>query len=244
MSKPLFIACAGETFPAISQQEGDFTDWIQAGLGDGVKSFSTDVRSCPPLPEITSIAGVIVTGSQAMVSDREPWSERLAQWLRELVAQDVPVLGICYGHQLLAHAFGGEVGYHPSGIEIGTSDIRLTPGASDDPLFHTLPSQFSAQEVHRQSVLKLPQNARWLARGEFESHQAFRIGNYGWGVQFHPEFSATAMRGYITEMREVLREEGRNPDLLAANVRPSPQAHALLARFAGFALHRSQRSHA
>src|SRR5690348_8631928 len=76
------------------------------------------------------IAGVVVTGSHSMVSHREPWSERAAQWLAGVVESDrVPVLGICYGHQLLAHALGGEAGDHPAAIEIGTVQVRTTEAA-------------------------------------------------------------------------------------------------------------------
>ncbi|MFA5631990.1 MAG: glutamine amidotransferase [Porticoccaceae bacterium] len=235
MSKPLLIACAGHTFPEISAREGDFDDWISAGLGNHLPIQTLDMRQSPPLPQAASLAGVVVTGSQAMVSDREPWSERLAHWLRTLVEQNIPVLGICYGHQLLAHAFGGDVGYHPDGIEIGTTEIHLTSDAAKDPLFRDTPSRFSAQEVHRQSVLTLPEGAHWLARGAFEPHQAFRIGSCGWGVQFHPEFSATAMRGYIEQMHDALLSQKRDPHALASNVRATPQASALLARFADIA---------
>src|SRR5262245_61079370 len=88
-----------------------------------------------PLPAPESPAGVVVTGSSAMVSHREPWSELTAEWLARAVELGTPVLGICYGHQLLAHALGGAVGRNPRGREIGTVEVRsLLPG-QQDPLF-------------------------------------------------------------------------------------------------------------
>src|SRR5690606_32543938 len=170
------------------------------GLGKRLPAVALDIRQAPTLPAADALAGVVVTGSHSMVSDREPWSERAAEWLRVLTGAGVPVLGICYGHQLLAHAFGGTVGYRPGGIEIGTGDITLTESARDDALFRETPPVFAAQLVHRQSVLQLPEQAVLLARGDDEPYQAFRIGERAWGVQFHPEFSAGAMRGYLAQM--------------------------------------------
>ncbi|RYF49524.1 MAG: glutamine amidotransferase, partial [Comamonadaceae bacterium] len=67
------------------------------------------------LPAPHAVAGAIITGSWNMVTDREDWSELTAAWVREAFAGDVPLLGICYGHQLMAHALGGVVDYHPQG---------------------------------------------------------------------------------------------------------------------------------
>ena len=232
-SKPVLIACAGRTFPEISARQGDFDDWIAAGLGHDLPVVAQDIRTASPLPAAGTLAGVVVTGSHSMVSDREPWSEAAAAWLRQLTEAGVPVLGICYGHQLLAHAFGGQVDYHPGGIEIGTVAITLTDQARGDALFGNTPPCFAAQLVHRQSVLALPGDAVLLARGAFEPHQAFRIGECAWGVQFHPEFSSEAMRGYIAQLARVLAEQGRDQAALDAAVRETPHAVALLGRFAG-----------
>ena len=88
------------------------------------------------LPRREGFAGVIVTGSAAMVTERADWSERSADWLREAAHDGMPLFGICYGHQLLAHALGGEVGYNPAGPRDGhdraSSCIRRP---QDDPLF-------------------------------------------------------------------------------------------------------------
>jgi GMP synthase (glutamine-hydrolysing) len=188
-----------------------------------------DPRQGDALPAPAEISGVVVTGSHAMVSHREPWSERVAEWLAELVEQDqVPVLGICYGHQLLAHALGGEAGDHPVAMEIGTVDVQATQAARQDPLFQSLPAQFPAHVVHRQSALKLPPGAVRLAGNSFEPHQAFRVGAQTWGVQFHPEFDENAMRGYIDRLAPDLQD----PAAVREAVRPTPEASSLLQRFA------------
>lgn len=237
-SKPVLIACAGRTFPQISARQGDFDDWIAQGLGERLPATVLDIRAAQVLPAADTLAGVVVTGSHSMVSDREPWSEQAADWLRAVTVAGVPVLGICYGHQLLAHAFGGAVDYRPDGIEIGTVDVTLTDAARADALFREAPQTFAAQLVHRQSVLRLPEHAVLLASSGEEVHQAFRLGECAWGVQFHPEFSAGAMRAYIAQMTQVLVEQGRDQAALAAGVRETPHAAALLARFAAIAAQR------
>ena len=132
-----------------------------------------------------------------MVTERRDWSERSAAWLRDAAQAGMPLFGICYGHQLLAHALGGEVGDNPAGREMGTIGLELHPHAEHDPLFAGLPAQFAAQATHLQTVLRAPEGATVLARSSQDDCHAFRWGDRAWGVQFHPEFSATHMRGYV-----------------------------------------------
>jgi len=230
--KPLLIVLAGNTFPQISSTAGDFDDWIAAGLDNPPSQLRIDAREASTLPPPATLAGVVISGSHAMVTDRQPWSERLAAWLRTCVEARTPVLGICYGHQLLAHALGGRVGYRPGGLEIGTHDVTLTPAAAEDALFGTTPPAFPAQLVHAQAVLELPPGATLLASSAEEPCQAMRVGSRAWGVQFHPEFSAEAMRGYIRCKAEALIAQRRDPSALLTAVRETPEAANLLRRFA------------
>jgi len=224
LTKPLLILKVGSTHPHIAAELQDFEHWIQAGLqDDSLPVAVVDPREGQALPAQADIAGVVVTGSHSMVSDREPWSEATATWLRDTVAAEVPVLGICYGHQLLAHALGGEVGYHPQGIELGTVPVSLHEAAQDDPLFAGLPTQFDAQAAHRQSVQRLPDGATLLAGNHFEPHHAFRFGARAWGVQFHPEFGEAATRAYLVTL---------NGDVPEGAVRPTDVAASVLPRFA------------
>jgi hypothetical protein len=108
---------------------------------------------------------VLVTGSAAFVTDHADWSERSAAWLRQTAHDDLPVFGICYGHQLLAHALGGEVAYNPAGRESGTIELELQPQAAQDPLFQGLPQHFAAHATHLQTVLRAPTVPRcWPVR--------------------------------------------------------------------------------
>lgn len=233
--RPFLIVETGQPVPSM-RRYGGFPHWIRVAAGLSERdAVVVDVEHGAALPNADDFAGVIVTGSGAMVTDRADWSERSAAWLREAAHAGVPIFGICYGHQLLAHALGGEVGPNPRGREMGTFDIDTQAVASDDPLFAAAGPRFLAQTTHLQSVLRLPDGATLLARSELEPHHAFRWGERVWGVQFHPEFSATHMRGYIRARSGPLYQEGLDPVALVAGVRAAPEARAVLQRFVRFA---------
>ncbi|MFL1483049.1 glutamine amidotransferase [Marinobacter sp. LN3S78] len=234
----LLILKTGSTYPTIRQTFGDFEDWFLRHLEGAANLVVRDVTRERPPDSVTDWLGVVVTGSPAMVTEQAAWSEQTAAWLREAIGQGVPVLGVCYGHQLLAHAFGGRVGFREQGRESGTFQIGLNTDGERDPLLGQLPAEFSAHLTHAQSVLELPTEASLLARSDGEPHQAFRIGQHAWGVQFHPEFDERIMKGYLETQARDLEGEGQDPVALLANVRQTPQATSLLRRFADYACSR------
>ncbi|NZA25871.1 glutamine amidotransferase [Luteimonas sp. SJ-92] len=230
--RPLLIVVAGRPVEPL-RRHGGFGHWIRVAAGLGRREATVvDVEAGAPLPRPAGFAGIIVSGSAAMVTERLDWSERAAGWLREAAHAGLPLFGICYGHQLLAHALGGEVGDHPRGREMGTVEVACTPGCEDDPLFAALPPRFAAQATHLQSVLRAPPETVLLAASDHDGCHAFRWREHVWGVQFHPEFSAMHMRGYIRARADQLRGEGTDPQALAAAVRAAPHARRALRRFA------------
>ena len=230
-SRRFLVLETGRPVPSM-RRHGRFPHWIRtaAGLGRGEVEV-VDVQAGEAPPPHRGYAGVLVTGSGAMVSDREPWSERTADWLRDAAHAGAHLFGICYGHQLLAHALGGEVGDNPRGLEMGTVALDLHPQAGEDPLFAGLPARIHAQATHQQSVLAAPAGATVLAASALDPCHAFRWGEAAWGVQFHPEFSATHMRGYVDARRERLAAGGQDPDAILAAVRAAPDARRVLRRF-------------
>ena len=231
--RPLLIVKSGTTLPELAARRGDYENWIAAGMGlEPARVRVAAVYADAVLPAPDSLAGVVVTGSSAMVSERAPWSERAAAWLGTAALAGTPVLGICYGHQLLAHALGGRVARNPRGREIGTIEVRLRAAARGDALFAELPEPVRMQATHVESVLELPAGARWLASSAGDPHQAFAVGERAWGVQFHPEFDADIVRAYLTARREAVRAEGLDPDALLRGASDSPHGVTLLRRFA------------
>ena len=230
--KKLYIIKAGTTFSSTLHVLGDFDDWIIKALEKPELSvIIMDVVRGYPLPSPEECSGVIVTGSHAMVTDNLPWSLRIESWIPSLVAAEVPFLGICYGHQLLGRAMGGEVGYNPHCKEIGTVAISLTDESNNDPLFNGIPVIFQAHATHAQSVLKLPSDALLLAGNPHEPHHAFRSGTCAWGVQFHPEYSTEIMKAYITAQADSLRKNGGNVEDLLIKVTKTPFAQRVLSNF-------------
>ena len=234
--RPVLILKTGTTLPSLLPRRGDYEDWILAGMGlPSERASVVHAHRGEPLPEGDAAAAIVVTGSSAMVSEREPWSERAAAWLGSAVHAGTPVLGICFGHQLLAHALGGRVERNPRGREMGTVSVRARDGAADDALFASLPGVLRVQATHQESVTALPPVARLLAESDGDPHHAFAVGERAWGVQFHPEFDADVMRTYLVERSDLLRDEGLDPDALLRGVADTPDGTALLRRFAEIA---------
>jgi GMP synthase (glutamine-hydrolysing) len=243
--KPFLIIETGKPVASM-RRHGRFPHWIRVAAGlPAEAAVVVDVEHGQPLPASEGFAGVLITGSGSMVTERHAWSERSAQWLRNAADAGLPLFGICYGHQLLAHALGGEVGDNPTGREMGTVDIDLHAAAADDPLFTGLPARFAVQATHLQSVLKTPQGAAVLAQSQQDGCHAYRWRQHVWGVQFHPEFSTAHMHGYVHAKREALAREGRCARELSRTISATPDARRVLRRFVRHAraLHRAPTHH-
>ncbi|WP_115554971.1 glutamine amidotransferase [Xanthomonas arboricola] len=228
---PFLIIETGHPVPEMKRY-GRFPHWIRvaAGLAER-ETVVIDVANGDDLPDRGRFAGIIISGSAAFVTDRAEWSERSAQWLRDAAHDGKPLLGICYGHQLLAHALGGEVDYNPAGRESGTIALELHPPAEQDPLFAGLPAQFPAHATHLQTVVRAPDGAIVLAHSRQDRCHAFRWGRATWGVQFHPEFATHHMRGYVRARAECIARHGHCARTVAREVTAAPVARKLLRRF-------------
>jgi len=230
----LIILRTGDAIPSVAMERGEFTRWIQDGIGeawDGRWS-EIDIRDMnAQLPDPMAAAGFIVTGSASSVTERAPWMLRAEAWLREATLLDRPILGICFGHQLLASALGGIVVKNPRGREIGTVKVRLHDGAERDLLFRELPSAFHANATHVDTVVELPKHAERLATTALDENAAFRVRR-AYGVQFHPEIDGHLMRGYLHARKEVIVAEGLPHDDLLETAQDAPHAIDLMKKFA------------
>ncbi len=238
-SRYLAVLVLGRTVEPLIARRGDFADWFRAGLRSADPALplkTVRVFEGEPLPDPDELLGAVLTGSGSMVTDRAPWSEASIAWLARAVPTGLPTLGVCYGHQILAEAFGGRVDWNPSGREIGTIDVELTSAAAEHPLFTGLQAPLFAQATHSQSVVRLPASAALVGRSALDPHQAFAVSERAVGVQFHPEFDADIVAGYLDHRREELVGEGLDPGGIARSLRGTPEAASLLPRFAELCL--------
>jgi len=195
--KKLYIIKMGSTFQRIKEKYGDFEDWIIKRIDIDKNLIKVIDVWKDELPDIKFCKGVIVTGSHDMVTDNHPWSVKVEKWIPKLLENEIPYLGICYGHQLLAKAIGGYVDFNPEGEKFGTIMINLTNEAINDSLFSKMPPKFFAYVSHPQIVFDLPEEAEILAYDTSKIIYSFRIGKCAWGVQFHPEFDENIMKEYL-----------------------------------------------
>ena len=233
MVRTNLIIKAGTKLPSLASVNGDYEDWIADILGWGIDDYQTvAVYLNEKLPPVDKVKSVIITGAGAMVSDNEPWIAESAEWLARAAENSIPILGICFGHQLLAHALGGIVGNNPHGVEVGTVTIHLTDRASEDSLFKNIPNKFSANVSHMQSVLKIPSGAHILAYSDAELVHAFSYGNQAWGIQFHPEFDGMIVKHFIRYYDRQLKQEGQEVNALLEGASDTVESQSLLTQFA------------
>ena len=236
-NKQILILKTGHTIAGLLYAGEDFEDWFIDCSGLKEELFiTTSLHLGEDLIDLGQIRAIIVTGSPAYVTDEASWNFIAANYIKEAHQLGIPILGVCYGHQLLAWTFGGKVDFNANGRSIGTIQINLTELAKRDHLFKVLPERFSVHVSHQQSVVKLPADAVKLASGRSGIVQAFRLGNRTWGVQFHPEFSKRIMQKYIDERRITIEEEGLDPVRLSSQVSDTPRSAYLFRKFCQLAM--------
>lgn len=230
--RSVVVLVTGEPVPRVLERRGDYTSLIQACAPNFAAPWRAfDVRQMDVLPDLTDSLGVIVTGSASSVVDMEPWMERTAALLLELVRDEVPLLGICFGHQLLGHALGGRVARNPRGREMGTVELALS---SSDPVIGEA-GTWRVNSTHLDSVVTLPSRAKLLGATRLEPHAAVRFSPSAWGVQFHPELDAEVMSEYFEARRALLEAEGFELAAAERSLQSAPFGAQVVARFLTYA---------
>lgn len=227
--KRVLVVRTGRPQAAVDARLGGFGGWFARHLAPLAEVEEADARA--PLPPPGRYDGLLLTGSLDSVTAWAPWMEATALWALG-AARSRPVLGICFGHQLLGRALGGRVERNPRGPEAGTTLVHLSDEGQADPLFEGLPRALPVQQAHQDHVATLPPGARRLAWNAWTPVQAFAAGEAIRAVQFHPEFDAGRCRAILEEERAPLAEAG--PDALSralGSVRETPDSALILARW-------------
>lgn len=148
------------------------------------------------LPPPRDVSALIVLGGTMGANDEEthPYLNDVKMCIGDVVAREIPFLGICLGGQLLAAVMGGQVVSDRWG-EMGSLPVILTAEGMDDLLFQGLPEEFTTFQWHNDSF-DVPADGVLLARSAGCPHQAFRTGSRAWGLQFHPEVTERIIRDW------------------------------------------------
>jgi GMP synthase (glutamine-hydrolysing) len=160
------------------------------------------------LPEIGEVDGILsFGGSQSVLDiDSDPLLAAEVELMREAVGAGVPVLGVCLGGQVLAHALGGRVVRAPRRT-VAWVEVEATPAASGDPLAEALGSP--VRGLHwNEDCFDLPPGATALLTRHGAGVTAFRAGDSAWGVQFHPEVDGAALDRWYARYGAWLGEAG------------------------------------
>ncbi len=202
MRRPILVIKCGSADRNVVARLGDYESWFIRSLGGDPANFTVIAPyKGEPLPDPARYAAVLATGSTFSVTERKPWMATTAEYLLKAGEKKVPVLGVCFGHQLICEALGVPVERNPKGREFGTVEVELTADAAHDPLFAGLPAKLKVQESHEDVAPALPAGARLLAWNDHCAVQALAWGDWVRGIQFHPEFSIDAVRAVAESRR-------------------------------------------
>lgn len=194
--KRISIITCGPGIDEVKSMYGQASDWIQKKLS----SYNIDLRIIKGYEKGELDSSIddawIITGSAHSVYEDLEWISYLSEQLHVMEEANKPVLGICFGHQLIAHTFGGKVERNHLGWELGSCTISLTKDSENSILFKDIISPLDVYQSHQDVVSKLPPNAMLMAKNSM-GIQSFVYNNNFFGVQFHPEFTYDVMRKYL-----------------------------------------------
>ncbi len=180
---------------------GEYPDMFVALLGrlDPELEFAVyDVEEGEYPADIDEVDAYLITGSKSSVYDDKPWIARLMDFVRELHARRKKIVGICFGHQLVAHALGGRTEKSPKGWGVGLH----THAFNQQPEWHDGGSEaFDVLVSHQDQVVENAEGAEVLAGSDFCENAVVQVGEHILTFQGHPEF----LPGYSREIMEYRR---------------------------------------
>jgi GMP synthase-like glutamine amidotransferase len=220
MRDPDYIAILETGTPpaGLDQTYGTYADMFEGTLAREGRTFRVFRTTKGELPaaDDNRLRGVVITGSPSGVYESDPWIQQLIYWLRAL-DPEIPAVGICFGHQIMAQAWGGHVEKSDKGWGVGLHEYRIEArdlwhkllGRPDDTALK--PRSGSATQdtirvaaTHQDQVVKKPETAILLAGSEFTPNGAlYYTDRKALSFQCHPEFCESFASDLLISRRGV-----------------------------------------
>ncbi len=185
----LGILAAGITPDELIGEHGSYADMIIQLLDKTDSGFSFevfDVREGEFPQGISGCDAWVISGSKFNAYDREPWMLQLRDMIKDIHAAKLPLVGICFGHQIIASTFGADLNKFEGGWGLGLHEYNVKPGFDFVPEDVT---SFRLNAIHQDQVLTKPDNAEVFASSEFCPFAGLVYGDLIFTVQAHPEFN-------------------------------------------------------
>ncbi|MFH1393369.1 MAG: type 1 glutamine amidotransferase [Candidatus Micrarchaeota archaeon] len=185
------------------------------------------------LPGLGACDAIVIGGSKLNIRDEDlhenPWMHTLLDFIGECHGE-VPMLGICFGHQAIARRFGVKVQSFGPDIVYGGgfSQVSLTEDGKKDALFAGMPDEFAALFSHFYYVPQPPESGTALLCGINPGVHAFRVGERTWGVQYHPELTVSSARWLLSQKREALEAKGVDVNAMIESLSSGPRIDNLV----------------
>lgn len=169
-----------------------------------IKYSTYDVQLGEYPEHIDEVDCYLITGSKISVYDDAPWIAVLMDFVKQLHAQKKPIIGVCFGHQLIAQALGGKTAKAENGWQVGVIETKLLPAAAN---FGIELGTFNFLYSHQDQVVKPAEGAEVLASTQQCPIATTRLGKHIFTMQGHPEFSAAYAADLFESRREILGED-------------------------------------
>lgn len=203
----LCILQTDSVLPELSTEHGDYPDMfidLLTRAGWPAEQLTSVNVPADGVPRSSDNSAYLITGSRLSVYDDEPWIAELAVFVGRALAERRKVIGICFGHQLLAHFFGGVVTKAPAGWKVG---LQPTTVMRRRPWMEPWQAEFALLSSHQDQVARLPAAATTLASYDGCPVAAFELGSNALAIQGHPEFRKPYSAALMERRRSVLGEE-------------------------------------